>query len=198
MTIIKTSKKVSRGRQLVRLTTVVCHFFLVLQNITNLDHKRIDRIMIVFLHQVRAGSEAPSLWRLRHSPGTTSASSVTSARTPWSARDLFRWGLSFYVYCLTKWYLVLSLSLKWYHRPRIQIDKIVVNVEIVVQLDDNMSTRPVHKNLFLEFPKYPGRFMLHFDIWINVRKGVLLKYRSFIKFWEPPILQGRIHGAELP
>ena len=25
-------------------------------------------------------------------------------------------------------------------------------------------TRPVHKNLFLEFPKYPGRFMLHFDI----------------------------------
>ena len=27
-----------------------------------------------------------------------------------------------------------------------------------------MSTRPVHKNLFLEFPKYPGRFMLHFDI----------------------------------
>ena len=24
--------------------------------------------------------------------------------------------------------------------------------------------RPVHKNLFLEFPKYPGRFMLHFDI----------------------------------
>ena len=28
----------------------------------------------------------------------------------------------------------------------------------------NMHTRPVHKNLFLEFPKYPGRFMLHFDI----------------------------------
>ena len=29
---------------------------------------------------------------------------------------------------------------------------------------DIMNTRPVHKNLFLEFPKYPGRFMLHFDI----------------------------------
>ena len=27
-----------------------------------------------------------------------------------------------------------------------------------------MTTRPVHKNLFWEFPKYPGRFMLHFDI----------------------------------
>ena len=27
-----------------------------------------------------------------------------------------------------------------------------------------MNSRPVHKNLFLEFPKYPGRFMLHFDI----------------------------------
>ena len=27
-----------------------------------------------------------------------------------------------------------------------------------------MVIRPVHKNLFLEFPKYPGRFMLHFDI----------------------------------
>ena len=26
----------------------------------------------------------------------------------------------------------------------------------------------------------------------------LLKYRSFMKFWEPPILQGRIHGTELP
>ena len=32
----------------------------------------------------------------------------------------------------------------------------------------------------------------------NIRKGVLLKYRSFIKFQEPPILQGRIHGTELP
>ena len=28
----------------------------------------------------------------------------------------------------------------------------------------NMNSRPVHKNLFLEFPKYPGKFMLHFDI----------------------------------
>ena len=27
-----------------------------------------------------------------------------------------------------------------------------------------MYSRPVHKNLFLEFPKYPCRFMLHFDI----------------------------------
>ena len=27
-----------------------------------------------------------------------------------------------------------------------------------------MVVRPVHKNLFLEFPKYPGRFMSHFDI----------------------------------
>ena len=27
-----------------------------------------------------------------------------------------------------------------------------------------MPSRPVHKNLFLEFPKYLGRFMLHFDI----------------------------------
>ena len=27
-----------------------------------------------------------------------------------------------------------------------------------------VGSRPVHKNLFLEFPKYPGRFMLHFDI----------------------------------
>ena len=28
----------------------------------------------------------------------------------------------------------------------------------------NMDSRPVHKNIFLEFPKYSGRFMLHFDI----------------------------------
>ena len=26
-----------------------------------------------------------------------------------------------------------------------------------------MDSRPVHKNLFLEFPKYPDSFMLHFD-----------------------------------
>ena len=61
-----------------------------------------------------------------------------------------------------------------------------------------MDTRPVHKNLFLEFPKMQGRFMLHFDRQTNVIKGVLLKYRSFNKFQEPPILQGRIHGTELP
>ena len=40
--------------------------------------------------------------------------------------------------------------------------------------------------------------MLHFDRKTNVTFGVLLKYRSFIEFWEPPILQGRIQGAELP
>ena len=61
-----------------------------------------------------------------------------------------------------------------------------------------MCSRPVHKNLFLEFPQNPGSFMLHFDRQTNVTLGVLLKYRSFIKFWEPPILQGRIHGAKLP
>ena len=44
----------------------------------------------------------------------------------------------------------------------------------------------------------PGSFVLHFDKKTNIRKGVLLKYRSFIKFWETPILQGRIHGAKLP
>ena len=64
--------------------------------------------------------------------------------------------------------------------------------------DRYMYIRPVHKNLFLEFPQNPGSFMLHFDRQTNVTLGVLLKYRSFIKFWEPPILQGRIHGAKLP
>ena len=29
--------------------------------------------------------------------------------------------------------------------------------------DPSMIIRPVHKNLFLEFPKYPGSFMLHVD-----------------------------------
>ena len=28
---------------------------------------------------------------------------------------------------------------------------------------DYVCIRLVHKNLFLEFPKYPGSFMLHFD-----------------------------------
>ena len=81
---------------------------LVLQNITNRDHKRIGGIIIVFPPQVRAGSEAPSLWRLRRSPGTTSASSATSARTPWSARDLFRWGSTQFikwVFYAHGWYL---------------------------------------------------------------------------------------------
>ena len=40
--------------------------------------------------------------------------------------------------------------------------------------------------------------LLKYRSFIKERKGVLLKYRCFIKFWEPPILQGRIHGAELP
>ena len=68
--------------------------------------------------------------------------------------------------------------------------------KVVVEM--RVCTRPVHKNLFLEFPKMPGSFELHLDKKTNVTLGVLLKYRSFIKFWEPPILQGRIHGAKLP
>ena len=36
--------------------------------------------------------------------------------------------------------------------------------EVSVIHSSSLVTRPVHKNLFLEFPKYPGRFMLHFDI----------------------------------
>ena len=41
---------------------------------------------------------------------------------------------------------------------------IIIIIIIIVILIIIMDTRPVHKNLFLEFPKYPGRFMLHFDI----------------------------------
>ena len=37
-------------------------------------------------------------------------------------------------------------------------------VSMAIMLKRKVVTRPVHKNLFLEFPKYPGRFMLHFDI----------------------------------
>ena len=39
--------------------------------------------------------------------------------------------------------------------------------------------------------------MLHFDRYTSARKGVLLKYRSFSKFQDPPILQGRMHRTEL-
>jgi len=42
--------------------------------------------------QAREGWAAPSLLLLRPRLGTMSASSATSARTPWSARDLFRMG----------------------------------------------------------------------------------------------------------
>ena len=38
-----------------------------------------------------------------------------------------------------------------------------------------------------------GSFVLHLDRYKKVRKSVLPKYRSFPWFWEPPILQGRIH-----
>ena len=41
-------------------------------------------------NQARVGWEAPSSWRLRHWPGTTSASFATSAKTPWLARDSYR------------------------------------------------------------------------------------------------------------
>ena len=34
----------------------------------------------------------------------------------------------------------------------------------VSSINMNMHIRPVHKKLFMEFPKYQGRFMLHFDI----------------------------------
>ena len=52
--------------------------------------------------------------------------------------------------------------------------------------------------LLIETQKHDPVKIFNFDIQTNVRKGVLLNYRSFIKFWEPPIFQGRIHGAELP
>ena len=35
---------------------------------------------------------------------------------------------------------------------------------VKITSQERVSIRPVHKNLFWEFPKYPGRFMLHFDI----------------------------------
>ena len=44
------------------------------------------------------------------------------------------------------------------------------------------------KTFFFNFKKKRGSFVLH----------VLLKYRSTVKFWEPHILQGRIHGVKLP
>jgi len=44
--------------------------------------------------QAREGWAAPSLLLLRPRLGTMSASSATSARTPWSARDLFRMAIT--------------------------------------------------------------------------------------------------------
>ena len=38
------------------------------------------------------------------------------------------------------------------------------------------------KTFFLEFPNMPDSFVLPFDIKPNGRKGVSLKYRSYIKF----------------
>ena len=72
--------------------------------------------------------------------------------------------------------------------PGVLLRLIIVNCVV-----KSTFTRPVQKNLFLEFPKYPGSFMLHFDRYPNVRKGVLLKYRSFIKFWE---LNFQVPGAQ--
>ena len=46
----------------------------------------------------------------------------------------------------------------------INIEKLKKVIRQLEREDTWLHTRPVHKNLFLEFPKYPGRFMLHFDI----------------------------------
>ena len=40
---------------------------------------------------------------------------------------------------------------------------LITFVQQVLQDRWSLVSRPVHKNLFLEFPKNPGSFMLHFD-----------------------------------
>ena len=57
-----------------------------------------------------------------------------------------------------------------------------------------MSTRPIHKNLFMEILKKPGTFVFPVDKETNVRKGILLKCRPFIKFWEPTIYKAEYMG----
>ena len=46
--------------------------------------------------------------------------------------------------------------------------KVQISFMLMLVIDSKlnmcMCIRPVHKNFFLEFPKYPSRFMLHFDI----------------------------------
>ena len=64
----------------------------------------------------------------------------------------------------------------------------LIILESILWGNMTVLTRLVHKNLFIEVLKMQGRFKLHFDGLTNVRKDVLLKYRSFIK------LQGKIHG----
>ena len=44
-------------------------------------------------------------------------------------------------------------------------ENINLHFRALVQMQKkSLTSRPVHKNLFLEFPEYQGRFMLHFDI----------------------------------
>ena len=50
----------------------------------------------------------------------------------------------------------------WEHTLGVEVEEEVMRMSM--EAWKTMTIRPVHKNLFLEFPKYPGRFMLHFDI----------------------------------
>ena len=71
-----------------------------------------------------------------------------------------------------------------------------------------VGTRLVHKNLFLEFPRMPKTFFLNFQecqavlCYILIDKQMLEKVFAHIllllEFWEPPVLQSRIHGVKLP
>ena len=47
--------------------------------------------------------------------------------------------------------------------PHITSNLLMVAIVIMVAMVAMVVIRPVHKYLFLEFPKMPGSFMLHFD-----------------------------------
>ena len=57
----------------------------------------------------------------------------------------------------------VAFNVLWVRTLRPSIDLHLIFI-LTTSVDNLMMIRPVHKNLFLEFPKYPGRFMLHFDI----------------------------------
>ena len=139
------------------------------------EHGPITAFQLSSDRSVEAGEQqwALSIWnkQINHSGWVVKIPNRSPVRTFWGGEEAKRvWSKQFERSCEHSGPVrAFKLSGEGWQRPQRTLPSCPHNA---LKCVDRVRTRPVHKNLLLEFSKMQGRFMLHFALIIIIHSNV--------------------------